>query len=105
VLRFTKQHLFGVASRPTHTRGAGLLSLSYNRWLEAESRSHRYFLTFIFHFMVYTAGLSSKEPCRLMSRHLDCLVTRDGGGDRRGVGDSLPQLREEEHAETRADAE
>lgn len=54
--------------------------------------------------MVYTAGLSSKEPCGLMSRPLDCLVMRDGGGDRGHVGDSLPQLCEEEHAGTRADA-
>lgn len=53
--------------------------------------------------MIYTAGLSSKEPCRLMSRHLDCLVMRDGGGDRGCVEDSLPQLCEEEHAGTRAD--
>lgn len=92
MLRFTKQLLFGVASRPTHTRGAGLLSLSYNRWLEVYSRSHRYFLTFIFHFMVYIAGLSSKEPCHLMSRHL-----REGGGEQGSVGIGFPQLCEEEH--------
>lgn len=104
MLRFTKQFLFGVASRPTHTRGAGLLSPSYNR-REVYSRSHRYFFIFIFHFMVYIAGLSSKEPCHLMSRYLDCLVTRDGGGDLGSVGGGLlSALCEEEHVGTWTDA-
>lgn len=63
-MQFTKQLSFDVA--PRHTRQAGLLSRFYFRW------RHHYCLTFIFHSVVYKAGVSCKESCHIISRHLAC---------------------------------